>query len=135
MRQAEVAHLSRIDAMNTMASTLAHELNQPLTAAKNYLVGSRRLVEDIEAEEAEVVSAAMQGAERQILLAANIIRRIREMVADQGCAYEETSLSEIVSDALSLIAVANEYPSLMLAQKIGPAADIERKRKRLNSSH
>src|SRR3546814_8774899 len=83
--------------MNTLASTLAHELNQPLTAAKNYLVGSRRLVEDIEAEEAEVVSAAMQGAERQILLAANIIRRIREMVADQGCAYEETSLSEIVN--------------------------------------
>src|SRR3546814_9987605 len=102
-----------------MASTLAYELNQPLTAAKNYLVGSRRLVEDIEAEEAEVVSAAMQGAERQILLAANIIRRIREMVADQGCAYEETSLSEIVNAALSLIAVANEYPSLML--KIGRA--------------
>src|SRR3546814_14910478 len=85
---------------------------------------SRRLVEDIEAEEAEVVSAAMQGAERQILLAANIIRRIREMVADQGCAYEETSLSEIVNDALSLIAVANEYPSLMLTQEIGPAADM-----------
>src|SRR3546814_4245119 len=61
MLQAEVAHLSRIDAMNTMASTLAHELNKPLTAAKTYLVGSRRLVEDIEAEEAEVVSAAMQG--------------------------------------------------------------------------
>src|SRR3546814_4540478 len=85
---------------------------------------SRRLVEDIEAEEAEVGSAAMQGAERQILLAANIIRRIREMVADQGCAYEETSLSEIVNDALSLIAVANEYPSLMLTQEIGPAADM-----------
>src|SRR3546814_7269839 len=98
MLQAEVAHLSRIDAMNTMASTLAHELNQPLTAAKNYLVGSRRLVEDIEAEEAEVVSAAMQGAERQILLAANIIRRIREMVADQGCAYRsEEHTSELQS--------------------------------------
>lgn len=124
MLQAEVAHLSRIDAMNTMASTLAHELNQPLTAAKNYLVGSRRLIDDIEVEEAEVVSAAMQGAERQILLAANIIRRIREMVADQGCAYEETSLSEIVNDALSLIAVANEYPNLSLVQEIGPAADL-----------
>lgn len=124
MLQAEVAHLSRIDAMNTMASTLAHELNQPLTAATNYLVGSRRLIDEIEVEEAEVVSAAMQGAERQILLAANIIRRIREMVADQGCAYEETSLSEIVNDALSLIAVANEYPNLALVQEIGPAADL-----------
>src|SRR3546814_18815885 len=112
MMHAGGAHLSRSDAMNTMASTLAHELNQPLTAAKNYLVGSRRLVEDIEAEKAEVVSAAMQGAERQILLAANIIRRIREMVADQGCAYAETLLSEIVNDALSLIDVANENPDL-----------------------
>src|SRR3546814_19940652 len=66
----------------------------------------------------------MQVAERQILLAANIIRRIREMVADQGCAYAETSLSEIVNDALSLIAVANEYPSLILTPEIGRAADV-----------
>lgn len=122
--QAEVAHLSRIDAMNTMASTLAHELNQPLTAAKNYLVGSRRLIEDIDCEQAEVVSAAVQGAERQILLAANIIRRIREMVADQGTGHEETSLGEIVSDALSLIAVANEYPLISLTQDLCPDAEM-----------
>ena len=40
--QNHVAHLSRVEAMNAMATTLAHELNQPLTAAANYLVGSRR---------------------------------------------------------------------------------------------
>ena len=43
--QTQVAHLSRVEAMNAMAATLAHELNQPLTAASNYLAGSRRLLQ------------------------------------------------------------------------------------------
>ncbi|MFC7499513.1 ATP-binding protein [Enterovirga sp. GCM10030262] len=124
MLQAEVAHLSRIDAMNTMASTLAHELNQPLTAAKNYLVGSRRMVGGLGSEEARIVADAMQGAERQILLAADIIRRIRDMVANRGSAYECASLPDVVTDALALIAVANEYPQIRLTQRLSPDAEF-----------
>lgn len=42
--QAELIHVSRVSAMGTMASTLAHELNQPLTVALNYIRGSLRLL-------------------------------------------------------------------------------------------
>ena len=43
--QAELVHISRLTAMGEMASTLAHELNQPLSAIANYMKGSRRLLE------------------------------------------------------------------------------------------
>ena len=43
--QSELVHISRLTAMGEMASTLAHELNQPLSAISNYLKGSRRLIE------------------------------------------------------------------------------------------
>ena len=42
--QSELVHISRLTAMGEMASTLAHELNQPLSAIANYLKGSRRLL-------------------------------------------------------------------------------------------
>ena len=44
--RAELIHLSRRSAMNTMAATLAHELNQPLTAIGNYVAGMRRAMAD-----------------------------------------------------------------------------------------
>ena len=44
--QAELVHMSRLTAMGEMASALAHELNQPLSAIANYMKGSRRLLEN-----------------------------------------------------------------------------------------
>ena len=46
--QAELVHMSRLTAMGEMASALAHELNQPLSAIANYMKGSRRLLENSE---------------------------------------------------------------------------------------
>ena len=39
-------HISRLTALGEMASALAHELNQPLSAIANYMKGSRRLLQD-----------------------------------------------------------------------------------------
>src|SRR5262249_4079243 len=46
--QAELVHMSRLTAIGEMASALAHELNQPLSAIANYMKGSRRLLENRE---------------------------------------------------------------------------------------
>ncbi len=42
--QSELVHVSRLSAMGEMASALAHELNQPLSAITNYMKGSHRLL-------------------------------------------------------------------------------------------
>ena len=61
--QTHVAHLSRVEAMNAMAATLAHELNQPLTSASNYLVGSRRRLKGDGAGALEAAAEGMAAAE------------------------------------------------------------------------
>ena len=59
--QAELVHISRLTAMGEMASTLAHELNQPLAAIANYLKGARRILDKPQSD----IAAAGPGGARQ----------------------------------------------------------------------
>ncbi len=79
--QKELIHMSRFTALGEMASTLAHELNQPLTAVANYLKGSRRLLADGQRDNIPMAREAMDRAAEQALRAGQIIRRLREFVA------------------------------------------------------
>ncbi len=62
--QTELVHVSRLTAMGEMASTLAHELNQPLSAIANLLTGSRRLIERGRPEDQAKVRDAVEKALR-----------------------------------------------------------------------
>ena len=79
--QSEVTHMSRFTALGEMASTLAHEINQPLTAISNYLRGCQRLLDRIDSESAPMLRDALGKAADQALRAGHIIRRLREFVA------------------------------------------------------
>ena len=63
--QSELVHISRLTAMGEMASTLAHELNQPLSAISNYIKGSLRLLEPSRDEQSAQIRGAMQAAADQ----------------------------------------------------------------------
>lgn len=121
--QARLSHLSRIDAMNAMAATLAHELNQPLTAAANYLAGTRRLADRLGNGASEPIKDGLAGAEKQLLQAGNIIRRVRDMIADRSPQSEAVRLPHVVSDALTLIRMSRSYPNIKV--KLDIAADAE----------
>jgi two-component system, LuxR family, sensor kinase FixL len=120
--QSQVAHLSRVEAMNAMAATLAHELNQPLTAASNYLAGTRRRLESDEATAPGEIEHGMAAAEQQVHLAANIIRRVREMVVKQPKSDGAVSLSRLVDNVTTLLSVATAYPALVVRKEIAPDA-------------
>ena len=75
--QAELIHVSRLSAMGKMASTLAHELNQPLTAATSYLNGARRLLDAGRPADLAMVREAVESAAAQTLRAGQIIKRLR----------------------------------------------------------
>jgi PAS domain S-box-containing protein len=83
--QAELVHMSRISAMETMGSTLAHEINQPLTAAGNYLLGARRMISAGESSASPELHEGLRQAQSEITRAGEIIRRLRRMV-EQGAA-------------------------------------------------
>ncbi|WAC59064.1 PAS domain S-box protein [Brevundimonas sp. SL130] len=104
--QSELVHVSRLNAMGEMASSLAHELNQPLSAIANYMKGSVTL---LGAPEPDIrrLRDALGAAAEQAIRAGDIIKRLREFVArgeTQHTLEEPAQLMEEAS-ALALVGV------------------------------
>lgn len=75
--QDELIHVARLSAMGELASALAHELNQPLTAITNYSNAAKRLLERGKADGA---TDLVLKAGDQALRAGEIIRRLRQFI-------------------------------------------------------
>ncbi len=105
--RAEVAHITRVEAVNVMAATIAHELSQPLTAAGNYLSAASYLAEQSKhsLSEQERLAVLLSQASRQIGLSGKIISRARDMISDRRTG-EVASLDDIVGEAIALSKVA-----------------------------
>lgn len=97
--QAELVHVSRLSAMGTMASTLAHELNQPLTAVANYLEETRDMLAGATDEPATVMREALTEAAHEIFRAGNIVRRLREFVSRGEVDKRLEELPSLIEDA------------------------------------
>ncbi len=108
--QSELVHISRLTAMGEMASTLAHELNQPLSAIANYLKGSQRLLEPVTDQAAGLVRDALDKATDQALRAGQIIRRLRDFVSRGETEKSIESVSKLVEEAgaLALVGVRDQ---------------------------
>ena len=103
--QAELVHMSRLTAMGEMASALAHELNQPLSAIANYMKGSRRLLENSEDARAATLRDAMDKAGDQALRAGQIIRRLRDFVARGETERRVEDVKKLIEEASALALV------------------------------
>lgn len=103
--QSELVHISRLSALGEMASTLAHELNQPLTAIANYLKGSQRLLAGADDENSRAVAEAVEKAAGQALRAGEIIRRLREFVARGEPDKSVEKINDLVQEASALALV------------------------------
>lgn len=102
--QGELIHVSRLTAMGEMASALAHELNQPLSAISNYVRGSARLLEAAEPQTDRVRDALVQAGE-QAMRAGQIIRRLRAFVAKGEAEPRVESLPKLIEEAAALALV------------------------------
>lgn len=100
--QSELVHVSRLSAMGTMASTLAHEINQPLTAIANYLETGLAQIGTRDSELLRDVGEAMELAAGQSLRAGAIVRRLRAFVDGGDTGFQVERLDEIVEEATSL---------------------------------
>ena len=103
--QAEKAQVtSRLVTMGEMASSVAHELNQPLTAITNYCNGmvSRVLSGSIERDD---LVAALQKTARQAERAAQVIKRIRAFVKRSEPQRQPAQARQIVEDAVELAGI------------------------------
>jgi two-component system sensor kinase FixL len=121
--QSELIHVSRLSAMGTMASTLAHELNQPLTAVSSYIRGSRRLLERADGASLPQVREALEFGEAAALRAGQIVRRIRELVARGNVTSQPEELPRLIEEASLIGFVDAHYYSATYRLELDPAAD------------
>jgi two-component system, LuxR family, sensor kinase FixL len=122
--QSEVTHMSRFTALGEMASTLAHEINQPLTAISNYLKGCQRLLEHIEGEQAVVLRDAVGKAADQALRAGHIIRRLREFVARGDSERRIEILPKLIEDASTLALIGARENGVEVSFRLDAAAEL-----------
>ena len=109
--QSELVHMSRLSAMGEMASALAHELNQPLSAIANYLSGARRLLERADVDEPRATDALEKAAD-QALRAGEIIRRLRDFLARGEGERRVENLPKLVQEACALALVGAKEHSI-----------------------
>lgn len=100
--QSELIHVSRLSAMGTMASTLAHELNQPLTAITNYLETTRDMLADRDLVDLDLVQTALDEAAEQSIRVGHIVRRLRDFVARGDVEQRGEPLNALVQEAANL---------------------------------
>ena len=122
--QSELVHVSRLSAMGEMASALAHELNQPLSAISNYMKGSRRLLADSTDVNAPKIEAALDRAAEQAIRAGDIIRRLRNFVAREAFEKRVESLSKLIEEAGALGLTGAREQGVILRFNLDPACDL-----------
>jgi two-component system sensor kinase FixL len=121
--QSELVHMSRLTAMGEMASALAHELNQPLSAIANYMKGSRRLLANSADDGANLVRDAMDKAAEQALRAGEIIRRLRDFVARGESERRVEDVKKLVEEASALALVGAKDRGVRVRFAFAPRLD------------
>jgi signal transduction histidine kinase len=119
--QERLAGHARLDAMNALAATLAHELNQPLGVAANFVAAARRRMRS--APDDPQGFDYLDQAEEQIVAVAEIIGAARQSLSGgsaDSCIY---SIADAVERACLLIRGHPDESRVRIKVQIDPAAD------------
>lgn len=100
--QAELVHVCRLSTMGEVATGMAHELNQPLSAIANFANGCARRLRSGIGETSEIVDAMGQ-ITGQAQRASEIIRRLRAMVGKQAPVREEVDMNRLVREVCTFV--------------------------------
>lgn len=100
----QLSNVWRLNSMGEMAATLAHELNQPLTAATVYLHAGRTDIARVGAV-GDSAGRAIDLAKTQLLRAGDIIRRMRELIASGARSFSEERPAAMIDELASLFAL------------------------------
>lgn len=121
--QAELAHASRVTAMGTLASALAHELNQPLTAIANYLEAGRDMLDADGPVDRELLREAMAESASQALRAGEIIRSLREFIRRGETIRQPEPLRGLLAEGAALAFIGVDSRGLDMDISVDPRVD------------
>jgi two-component system, LuxR family, sensor kinase FixL len=122
--QSELAHVGRLTELGTLASSLAHELNQPLTAIANYCEGASALLEEEpDRERLDMAREALRDTAEQALRAGEIVRRMRDFLSHGESEHRIESLSKIMTEANALALVGSREHDIEVQISLDPEAE------------
>ncbi len=107
--QDELLQVSRMSGMGQMASSLAHELNQPLTAVSTLMQAARRMLEQGDASAIARARDAVERASQQVLRAGEIIRRLREFASRGDTEKTVLRVDTMINEAIALARISNKF--------------------------
>ena len=122
--QAELLHVSRLSAMGEMASALAHEVNQPLTAIAGYVMAARRMLEPVDHPQMARIRDIMDKAAEQAKRAGAIIRRLRDFVEKRQTERSGERLNTVVEEAIALSLIGSADANIKVRTIFDPALPI-----------
>ena len=120
---------SRLTTMGEMASSLAHELNQPLAAISNYCMGvAKRLKGNLDPALQKDILPALEKASDQAHRAGTIIRRIKGFVKRSEPQRKSCDIREIINDAVGLAEIEAHRHRLSISTELAdnlPQVDLD----------
>ncbi|MGN6535383.1 MAG: PAS domain-containing sensor histidine kinase, partial [Mesorhizobium sp.] len=123
--QNELARLARLNELGEMASTLAHELNQPLAAIANYAQGCVRFLNTLDDAAANRIRDALEETAKQSLRAGGIIRHLREFVTRGEADVTRETMRKLIEEAGALALVGSREQGIRSVFDFAPkGADV-----------
>lgn len=98
----QLAHVTRIGMMGELTTSLAHEINQPLTAIQSNAEAAQRFLSSAVPDTGEV-RQILEDIVRDNRRASDVIRKIRAMVKRESIAFTPLDLNDLTQDVLSLV--------------------------------
>ena len=120
--QADLIHLSRWNTMGMLASTIAHELNQPMTAVVNYVRAAQNTIKDMEGAPIVRAQGYLNDAIEETKLAGSIIRTLREFIEKRESKRIRESFNTVVEEAIALSHVRRHDVKVKLHVAFDPNA-------------
>ncbi|BBB31452.1 two-component system, LuxR family, sensor kinase FixL [Neptunomonas japonica JAMM 1380] len=115
--QKELNRASRLVVMGEMASGLAHELNQPLTAIVNYARGIERRLEAKQSLSLEEVTPVLQRITSTAMRAGGILHRMMDFARKQEPVRERLDLHGLIDDLLEFCASSAAQSNVLLENR------------------
>lgn len=122
-QDASLQRTGRLVTLGEMASSLAHELNQPLAAIAGYAAGALNLIEAGQASP-ESLRPALEKLAHQASRAGQIIRRIQDFVRKREPKFGALALAEVITDTVAFLAADARERHLRLITDLAPAPPL-----------
>jgi PAS domain S-box-containing protein len=121
--EAELAHVTRLTTLGEMAASIAHEINQPLTAivanataSRNWLTRSVEPLDRVRGALADIISDGHR--------AADVIQRVRQLATKTDPKKADLDINDVIHDVMTLVRSEVQSQRVALAVSLAPALPV-----------